>query len=148
VFTPHPIVHPSLTFHDVTGLCFAVLIGGDTGIGICKKAGMIPIQMELGGKDVCIVCADADIDLAAANIIKGGFSYSGQRCTAVKCVLVLDSVADVLVEKVKAGMAKLSVGKPEVRTPYLGDASTCPATCHSSIGFSAVKNTAYHYCKT
>ena len=31
--------------------------GGDTGISICKKAGMIPIQMELGGKDACIVCA-------------------------------------------------------------------------------------------
>ena len=31
--------------------------GGDTGISICKKAGMVPIQMELGGKDACIVCA-------------------------------------------------------------------------------------------
>lgn len=42
--------------------------------------------MELGGKDVCIICDDADLDLAAKNIIKGGFSYSGQRCTAVKIV--------------------------------------------------------------
>lgn len=42
--------------------------------------------MELGGKDVCIVCADADLDLAAKNIVKGGFSYSGQRCTAVKVI--------------------------------------------------------------
>lgn len=31
---------------------------------------MIPIQMELGGKDACIVCHDADIDLAAKNIVK------------------------------------------------------------------------------
>jgi glyceraldehyde-3-phosphate dehydrogenase (NADP+) len=75
---------------------------------------MIPIQMELGGKDVCIVCEDADLDLAAANIIKGGFSYSGQRCTAVKLVLALESIADALVEKVLAGMAKLTVGHPEV----------------------------------
>jgi len=42
--------------------------------------------MELGGKDACIVCEDADLALAAANIVKGGFSYSGQRCTAVKLV--------------------------------------------------------------
>ena len=49
---------------------------------------MVPIQMELGGKDVCIVCADADLQLATKHIIKGGFSYSGQRCTAVKIVLV------------------------------------------------------------
>ena len=45
--------------------------------------------MELGGKDACIVCEDADLDLAAANIVKGGFSYSGQRCTAVKLASIL-----------------------------------------------------------
>jgi hypothetical protein len=44
--------------------------GGDTGLSIAKKAGMVPMQMELGGKDACIVCDDADIDLAAAHIIK------------------------------------------------------------------------------
>lgn len=49
--------------------------GGDTGIAISKKAGMIPLQMELGGKDACIVLEDADLDLVAANIVKGGFSY-------------------------------------------------------------------------
>lgn len=54
-----------------------------------RKAGMVPLQMELGGKDVCIVCEDADLDLAAKHIVKGGFSYSGQRCTAVKLVLVV-----------------------------------------------------------
>lgn len=53
---------------------------------------MIPLQMELGGKDVCIVCADADLDLAGKSIVKGAFSYSGQRCTAVKLVMVLDTV--------------------------------------------------------
>lgn len=36
---------------------------------------MIPLQMELGGKDACIILEDGDLDLAAANIIKGGFSY-------------------------------------------------------------------------
>lgn len=58
--------------------------GGDTGVAISKKAGMVPLQMELGGKDVCLVCADADLALAAKSIIKGGLSYQGQRCTAVK----------------------------------------------------------------
>lgn len=36
---------------------------------------MVPLQMELGGKDACIVLEDADLDLVAANIVKGGFSY-------------------------------------------------------------------------
>lgn len=49
--------------------------GGDTGLAISKKAGMVPLQMELGGKDACIVLEDADLDLCAANVIKGGFSF-------------------------------------------------------------------------
>eukprot|EP00884_Botryococcus_braunii_P015218 jgi/Botrbrau1/237/Bobra.0022s0213.1 len=113
-----------LTMHPLVN-CIS-FTGGDTGIGICKKAGMIPIQMELGGKDVCIVCADADLDLAASNIIKGGFSYSGQRCTAVKLVLALDSIADALVAKVLAGMSKLTVGTPEENasiTPVISETS-------------------------
>lgn len=54
--------------------------GGDTGIKISQKAGMVPLQMELGGKDVCIVCADADLDLAAKSIISGGLSYQVWFC--------------------------------------------------------------------
>jgi acyl-CoA reductase-like NAD-dependent aldehyde dehydrogenase len=50
---------------------------------------------------VSLVCSDADLDLAAKNIVKGGFSYSGQRCTAVKVVLVMQDVADALVAKVR-----------------------------------------------
>lgn len=70
------------------------------GISIAHKVGMIPVQMELGGKDVCIVCADADLDAAAKHIVKGGFSFSGQRCTAVKIVLPVEEIADALIAKV------------------------------------------------
>lgn len=103
--------------------------GGDTGLSISKKAGMIPIQMELGGKDACIICADADLELASKNIVKGGFSYSGQRCTAVKVVLVHESVADELVEKVLKGVKGLSVGKPE------DDCAITPVISESSANF-------------
>ena len=103
--------------------------GGDTGIDICRKAGMIPIQMELGGKDAAIVCADADIALAAKHIVKGGFSYSGQRCTAVKLVLVVEEVADKLVELVVAATKKLSVGAPE------DNAAITPVISSSSADF-------------
>ena len=103
--------------------------GGDTGIDICKKAGMVPIQMELGGKDAAIICADADVAAAAKHIVKGGFSYSGQRCTAVKIVLTVESVADELVSKVAAGIAKLTVGKPE------DDAAITPVISASSADF-------------
>ncbi|KAH9616040.1 hypothetical protein KSS87_011987 [Heliosperma pusillum] len=116
-----------LTMHP--GVNCISFTGGDTGIAISKKAGMIPLQMELGGKDACIVLEDADLDLVAANIVKGGFSYSGQRCTAVKVVLVMDSVAETLVEKVKAKVAKLTVGPPEE------DCDITPVVTESSANF-------------
>ena len=68
--------------------------------------------MELGGKDAAIVLEDADLDLTVNNIIAGGYSYSGQRCTAVKRILVMNSVADKLVEKLKEKISKLKMGNP------------------------------------
>ncbi|KAJ6373213.1 hypothetical protein OIU76_027533 [Salix suchowensis] len=116
-----------LTMHP--GVNCISFTGGDTGIAISKKAGMVPLQMELGGKDACIILEDADLDLAAANIVKGGFSYSGQRCTAVKVVLIMESVADTLVEKVKAKIEKLTVGPPE------DDCDITPVVTESSANF-------------
>ena len=83
------------------------------GKNIGKLAGMRPIMLELGGKDAAIVLEDADLDLAAKNIVAGAFGYSGQRCTAVKRVLVMDSVADELIAKIMDGVKQLKVGMPE-----------------------------------
>ncbi|HEL0755932.1 NADP-dependent glyceraldehyde-3-phosphate dehydrogenase [Streptococcus equi] len=88
---------------------------GSTPIGerIGKLAGMRPIMLELGGKDSAIVLEDADIALAAKNIVAGAFGYSGQRCTAVKRVLVMESVADQLVAEIRGLVEKLLIGMPE-----------------------------------
>lgn len=45
---------------------------------------------------------DADLDHTAKEIVSGAYSYSGQRCTAIKRVLVMDSVADELVREVES----------------------------------------------
>jgi glyceraldehyde-3-phosphate dehydrogenase (NADP+) len=87
--------------------------GTNTGSHLAKQASMIPIVLELGGKDPGIVCEDADLDEAIKHIISGAFSYSGQRCTAIKRVLVHEKVADKLVAKLKAEVEKLPVGSPE-----------------------------------
>ncbi|WP_161978450.1 NADP-dependent glyceraldehyde-3-phosphate dehydrogenase [Streptococcus sp. S784/96/1] len=88
---------------------------GSTPIGerIGKLAGMRPIMLELGGKDSAIVLKDADLELAAKNIVDGAFGYSGQRCTAVKRVLVQEEVADELVEIIREKVLKLTIGNPE-----------------------------------
>lgn len=88
---------------------------GSTPVGerIGQLAGIRPIMLELGGKDSAIVLEDADLALAAKNIVAGAFGYSGQRCTAVKRVLVMDSVADELEKHVCDLVKNLSVGMPE-----------------------------------
>ena len=85
---------------------------GSTPIGerIGRLAGMRPIMLELGGKDVALVLEDADLEHAANQIVAGAFSYSGQRCTAIKRVIVLESVADTLAALLQAEVTKLTVG--------------------------------------
>jgi phosphonoacetaldehyde dehydrogenase len=62
--------------------------------------------LELGGNDPIIVLEDADLEEAAALAASGSYKNSGQRCTAVKRILVQESVADrfveLLVEKTRA----------------------------------------------
>lgn len=101
---------------------------GSTPIGerIGRLAGMRPIMLELGGKDAALVLEDADLEHAAKQIVAGAFSYSGQRCTAIKRVLVLESVADTLVTLLQAEVAKLTVGDPFDNadiTPVIDNAS-------------------------
>ncbi|ALX50063.1 NADP-dependent glyceraldehyde-3-phosphate dehydrogenase [Lentibacillus amyloliquefaciens] len=102
----HLITHPLIDLINFTG-------GSQTGKSISQKASMVPLILELGGKDPAIVLEDADLDKAAADIASGGFSYSGQRCTAIKRVLVQDEKADELVAKIKEKMNGLKVGAPE-----------------------------------
>lgn len=84
----------------------------ETGRALAKKAGMVPLLLELGGKDAAIVLSDADLDGAAADIVAGAYAYSGQRCTAVKRVLASEAIADGLVERIAERVAKLTVGDP------------------------------------
>ncbi|GIM30324.1 NADP-dependent glyceraldehyde-3-phosphate dehydrogenase [Clostridium polyendosporum] len=99
------VTHPSINFINFTG---------STKIGrhIAKIAEMVPLLMELGGKDAAIVLEDADLEDASSDIVSGAFSYSGQRCTAVKRVLVMETVADALSEMIRKKVEELKVGSP------------------------------------
>lgn len=84
----------------------------EVGRHISQVTTMVPMVLELGGKDAAIVLEDADLEHAAMNIVKGAFSYSGQRCTALKRVLVLESIADELVDIIVDEVSKLKRGNP------------------------------------
>lgn len=105
VLGDHCVSHKKIDFINFTG-------STEVGKHIASLAVMKPLLMELGGKDAAIVLENADLDLAAQNIVSGAYSYSGQRCTAVKRVLVPETIADTLVTKIKDLVLKLKVGNP------------------------------------
>lgn len=99
------VTHPQIDMINFTG-------STEIGERISSLTKMKPLLMELGGKDPAIVLSDADIKKTASHIVNGAFSYSGQRCTAIKRVLVEESIADELVNELKQHIEKLKVGNP------------------------------------
>lgn len=99
------VQHPAVDMISFTG-------SSETGQLLAEKAGMVPLMLELGGKDAAIVLSDADLDATAADIVAGAFSYAGQRCTAVKRVLAVEPIADELVALIAKRVRSLTVGDP------------------------------------
>ncbi len=93
------ITHPDVDLITFTG-------GVEIGKKIASIAGYKRLILELGGNDPLIVMEDADLDEAASLAVNGSYKNSGQRCTAVKRIMVHESVADefvhLLVEKSKS----------------------------------------------
>jgi putative phosphonoacetaldehyde dehydrogenase len=79
---------------------------------IAEKAGYKRLILELGGNDPLIVMDDADLDKAAELAVQGATKNSGQRCTAVKRILVVEPIADAFAELVVAKAKKLKSGDP------------------------------------
>lgn len=91
------------------------------GEGIAEKVGMIPLLFECGGNNPAIVLPDADLETTSVEIVKGAFSYSGQRCTAIKYVLgfpaTIDKIIPMVVKKTKENF---KMGDPRVPENNVG----------------------------
>lgn len=86
------------------------------GQAAAKKAGMIPLLFECGGNNPAIVLGDCNWEETAIEVVKGAYSFAGQRCTAIKYVLGLSSDLEKLIPRVvKLTGEKIHMGDP--RTP-------------------------------
>jgi len=79
---------------------------------IAGKAGYRRTVLELGGNAPLIVMEDADLDKAASLAVAGATKNSGQRCTAVKRILVVDNVASEFAKLVTEKAKELLYGDP------------------------------------
>jgi aldehyde dehydrogenase (NAD+) len=107
---PAPIAEELLTSPDVDLVTFTG--GVSVGKAIAAKAVYKRQVLEMGGNDPLIVMEDADLDEAAALAAAGSYKNSGQRCTAVKRILVQQSVAESFVERLVARTLAVKYGDP------------------------------------
>lgn len=87
---------------------------GSVAVGkrIAETAGYKRLVLELGGNDPLIVLEDADLELAVHLAAEGSYRNSGQRCTAVKRILVQESVADEFTRRLVDKTEKYICGDP------------------------------------
>lgn len=85
---------------------------GSTAVGerIARQAGMKHLALELGGKGAALVLDDANLELAAREIARGGLRFQGQRCDAVARILVDAKLADAFTAKLLGEVAKYPMG--------------------------------------
>jgi putative phosphonoacetaldehyde dehydrogenase len=94
--------------------------GVEAGKSIAARAGYRRMVLELGGNDPLIVMEDADLDEAAELAAKGSYANSGQRCTAVKRILVHASVAEAFIERLVSKTLEWTCGDPCDPTMHMG----------------------------
>ena len=99
------LAHPAVEVVSFTG-------GVAVGKSIAARLGYRRAVLELGGNDPLLILADADLKEAAELAVRGAFQNSGQRCTAVKRIIAVESVADELAARVAEGAAALRAGDP------------------------------------
>jgi 1-pyrroline-5-carboxylate dehydrogenase len=96
----------------------------DVGMGIyrdfAKGRYVRPSILELGGKNPAIVSRNADLERAAAGIVRSAFGLQGQKCSACSRVLVEEPVYDELVSRLVDLTGKISVGDPTEKEVWMG----------------------------
>ena len=114
------ITNPTVELVTFTG-------GVAVGKYIASKAGYRRVVLELGGNDPLIVLDDADVERAASLAVQGSYKNSGQRCTAVKRMLVQKSIAERFTELVVEKTLAWSYGDPFDESSQMGTVIDEPA---------------------
>lgn len=105
---------------------------GSVAVGkhIAKQAGYKKVILELGGNDPLIILEDADMDLAVTLAAEGSYRNSGQRCTAVKRILVQKSIHDEFVKRFVEKTKEYTCGDPADADTRVGTVIDEPAAIY------------------
>jgi len=102
----------------------AVSLTGSTAAGIAVARAAAPtlrrLHLELGGNNACLVLADADLDLVAAEAVRGRLMMNGQACSATKRLIVDAALHDRLAERLVAAVGEQVVGPAREQRTTVG----------------------------
>ena len=93
---------------DIVSFTGSVAVGKH----IASTAGYKKVILELGGNDPLIIMEDADMDKAVLLAAEGSFRNSGQRCTAVKRILIHEKIKDEFIKKFIEKAKEYNCGDP------------------------------------
>jgi aldehyde dehydrogenase (NAD+) len=97
---------------------------------IAQMAGYKKVVLELGGNDPIIILEDADLDLAVTLAAEGSFRNSGQRCTAVKRILVHSTILDEFTKRFVEKAKEYTYGDPAKPETKVGTVIDEPAAIY------------------
>ncbi|MEP7252491.1 MAG: phosphonoacetaldehyde dehydrogenase [Ginsengibacter sp.] len=105
---------------------------GSVAVGkhIATTAGYKKVILELGGNDPLIIMEDADMEKAVFLAAEGSFRNSGQRCTAVKRILVHEKIKDEFIKKFVEKAREYNCGDPADPATMVGTVIDEPAAVY------------------
>lgn len=109
------VKHPLVRGISFTG---STKTGGEINVQAARR--MVPTQLEMGGKNPAVVLGYTDVASVAKQVASAAFTTSGQRCTAVSRVIVLEALAAELTEALVAELAAIKVGPAWDPTSKMG----------------------------
>jgi acyl-CoA reductase-like NAD-dependent aldehyde dehydrogenase len=107
-------------------VCFTGSVPTGRKVAVACAERLIPCNLELGGKDPCVVTETADLDRAATAVLRGAVYATGQVCYSVERVYVHESVHDAFVGKLVAQAKAVRLNADNPRAGHIGPFTFAP----------------------
>ncbi len=111
---------------DIATICFtgSMAVGHEISRAastvVQRQTQMKKIIVEMGGKNAIIIDDDADLDEAVLAVLKSAFVYAGQKCSAASRVILVDSIAEPFIERLKSATESFKVGPAFLPSTFMG----------------------------
>lgn len=97
---------------DIDAVSLTGSVGAGQAVASATAHLLRPLHLELGGNGAAVVMEDADLDFVVSETLRGRLLMNGQACAATKRLLVHESVATELVDRLSSALAQITMGDP------------------------------------